>query len=127
MAVIMFKHRGNLKKTRKFLERTAKEDYLKNLDKYGQEGVNALSLATPVDTGKTAASWDYRIEKTSTGIKLVWTNSNVNKGVNIAIILQYGHGTRNGGYVQGKDYINPAIRPIFDKIADDAWKEVTRE
>lgn len=127
MAVIVFKHRGNLKKTTKFLERTAKEDYLKSLDKYGQEGVNALSLATPVDTGKTAASWDYRIEKTGTGVKLVWTNSNVNKGVNIAIILQYGHGTRNGGYVQGRDYINPAIRPIFDKIADDAWKEVTRE
>lgn len=127
MAVIVFKHRGNLKKTTKFLERTVKEDYLKNLDKYGQEGVNALSLATPVDTGKTAASWDYRIEKTGPGVKLVWTNSNVNKGVNIAIILQYGHGTRNGGYVQGRDYINPAIRPIFDKIADDAWKEVTRE
>lgn len=127
MAVIVFKHRGNLKKTTKFLERTVKEDYLKNLDKYGQEGVNALSLATPVDTGKTADSWDYRIEKTGTGVNLVWTNSNVNKGVNIAIILQYGHGTRNGGYVQGRDYINPAIRPIFDKIADDAWKEVTRE
>ena len=127
MAGVVFKHKGNLKKTTRFLERMVKEEYLKNLDKYGQEGVQALSLATPVDSGKTATSWDYRIEKTNDGTKIVWTNSNVNKGVNIAIILQYGHGTRNGGYVQGRDYINPAIRPIFDKIADDAWKEVTKE
>lgn len=127
MAGIVFKHKGNLKKTTKFLERTLKGDYLKNLDKYGREGVAALALATPVDTGKTAESWDYRIEKTNSGIKIVWINSNVNHGVNIAIILQYGHGTNHGGYVQGRDYINPAIRPIFDKIADDAWKEVTKE
>ena len=127
MAGIVFKHKGNLKKTTKFLERTLKGDYLKNLDKYGREGVAALALATPVDTGKTAESWDYRIEKTNSGIKIVWINSNVNSGVNIAIILQYGHGTNHGGYVQGRDYINPAIRPIFDKIADDAWKEVTKE
>lgn len=127
MAGIVFKHKGNLKKTTKFLERTLKGDYLKNLDKFGREGVAALALATPVDTGKTAKSWDYRIEKITDGIKIVWTNSNVNKGVNIAIILQYGHGTGNGGYVQGRDYINPAIRPIFDRIADDAWKEVTKE
>lgn len=127
MAGIVFKHKGNLKKTTKFLERTLKGDYLKNLDKYGREGVSALALATPVDTGKTAESWDYRIEKTNSGIKIVWINSNVNNGVNIAIILQYGHGTNHGGYVQGRDYINPAIRPIFDKIADDAWKEVTKE
>ena len=127
MAGIVFKHKGNLKKTTKFLERTLKGDYLKNLDKYGREGVAALAPATPVDTGKTAESWDYRIEKTNSGIKIVWINSNVNNGVNIAIILQYGHGTNHGGYVQGRDYINPAIRPIFDKIADDAWKEVTKE
>lgn len=127
MAGIVFKHKGNLKKTTKFLERTLKGDYLKNLDKFGREGVAALALATPVDTGKTAESWDYCIEKITDGTKIVWTNSNVNKGVNIAIILQYGHGTGNGGYVQGRDYINPAIRPIFDRIADDAWKEVTKE
>ena len=127
MAGIVFKHKGNLKKTTKFLERTLKGDYLKNLDKFGREGVAALAFATPVDTGKTAESWDYRIEKITDGTKIVWTNSNVNKGVNIAIILQYGHGTGNGGYVQGRDYINPAIRPIFDRIADDAWKEVTKE
>lgn len=127
MAGIVFKHKGNLKKTTKFLERTLKGDYLKNLDKFGREGVAALALATPVDTGKTAESWDYRIEKTNFGTKIIWTNSNVNNGVNIAIILQYGHGTNHGGYVQGRDYINPAIRPIFDKIADNAWKEVTKE
>ena len=127
MAGIVFKHKGNLKKTTKFLERTLKGDYLKDLDKFGREGVAALALATPVDTGKTAASWDYRIEKTNSGMKIIWTNSNVNNGVNIAIILQYGHGTNHGGYVQGRDYINPAIRPIFDKIADNAWKEVTKE
>lgn len=127
MAGIVFKHKGNLKKTTKFLERTLKGDYLKNLDKFGREGVAALALATPVDTGKTAASWDYRIEKTNSSTKIIWTNSNVNNGVNIAIILQYGHGTNHGGYVQGRDYINPAIRPIFDKIADNAWKEVTKE
>lgn len=127
MAGIVFKHKGNLKKTTKFLERTLKGDYLKNLDKFGREGVAALALATPVDTGKTSASWDYRIEKINSGTKIIWTNSNVNNGVNIAIILQYGHGTNHGGYVQGRDYINPAIRPIFDKIADNAWKEVTKE
>ena len=127
MAGIVFKHKGNLKKTTKFLERMVKEEYLNNLDKYGREGVQALSSATPVDTGKTAASWDYRIEETNSGTKIAWINSNVNNGVNIAIILQYGHGTNHGGYVQGRDYINPAIRPIFDKIADDAWKEVTKE
>ena len=127
MAGIVFKHKGNLKKTTKFLERMVKEEYLNNLDKYGREGVQALSSATPVDTGKTAASWDYRIEKTNSGTKIAWINSNVNNRVNIAIILQYGHGTNHGGYVQGRDYINPAIRPIFDKIADDAWKEVTKE
>lgn len=127
MAGIVFKHKGDLKKTTKFLERTLKGDYLKDLDKFGREGVAALALATPVDTGKTAESWDYRIEKTNYGTKIIWTNSNVNNGVNIAIILQYGHGTNHGGYVQGRDYINPAIRPIFDKIADNAWKEVTKE
>lgn len=127
MAGIVFKHKGDLKQTTKFLERTLKGDYLKDLDKFGREGVAALALATPVDTGKTAESWDYRIEKTNYGTKIIWTNSNVNNGVNIAIILQYGHGTNHGGYVQGRDYINPAIRPIFDKIADNAWKEVTKE
>lgn len=95
------------------------------LSKYGEMGVLALSQATPLDSGETARSWSYEIEKTGSGYRLVWKNSHVNKGVPIAIILQYGHGTRNGGYVQGRDYINPALRPIFDGIAADSWKEMT--
>ena len=96
------------------------------LDKYGREGVEALSAATPVDSGKTASSWKYDIEHSSRGASISFSNTNINKGVNIAIILQYGHGTRNGGYVQGRDYINPAIQPVFDRIVNEAWKEVTQ-
>ena len=99
----------------------SKRQYLQIFNKYGQKGVQALSSATPVDSGKTASSWNYEIRGTS----IYWTNDNINKGVNIAVILQYGHGTRNGGYVQGRDYINPAIRPIFDSMVDEIWKEVT--
>lgn len=105
-------------------------DKLKNfkidniLTKYANEGVNALRSATPVQTGKTANSWSYKIERTGSGASIFWTNSNINNGVNIAVILQYGHGTGTGGYVQGRDYINPAMRPVFDKIADSAWREV---
>lgn len=126
MAVTL-KYKGELKKTRKFLTRSIKEEYLNALDQYGEAGVRALATATPVDTGKTADSWDYRITRTKTGAKIEWTNGNVNEGVNIAVILQYGHGTRNGGYVEGIDYINPAMKPLFDKIAEDAWEEVTKE
>lgn len=86
----------------------------------------ALSAATPVDSGVTATSWSYEIIQNGSSISIVWNNSNVQEGINIAIILQYGHGTRNGGYVSGRDYINPALKPIFDKMADAAWKEVTR-
>ena len=100
--------------------------YVEVLRKYGQEGVDALSSATPFETGHTASSWGYEIHETKDGAELVWTNSNINQGVNIAVILQYGHGTRNGGYIQGRDYINPALRPIFDRIAEAAWKEVGR-
>ena len=88
-------------------------------------GVSALESATPVDSGLTASSWDYEIHQSRNSAKIVWTNSNINQGVPIAIILQYGHGTRNGGYVQGRDYINPAIKPVFDRIAEGVWKEVT--
>lgn len=95
------------------------------LKKYGDEGVNALASATPYDSGETAASWGYEIEKTGSGYSIHWVNDHINQGVNIALILQYGHGTGTGGYVQGRDYINPAIAPIFDKIAEDAWREVT--
>ena len=97
-----------------------------SLDKYGKEGVQALAAATPVDTGLTAASWYYEIEQTDKTTSIVWKNSNVVDGTPIAIILQYGHATRNGGYVQGTEYINDALRPIFERIADSVWKEVTK-
>ena len=124
--MITIKSKGDLSKTYKFLKRAHSRSFLARLDKYGQEGVAALSAATPVDTGKTAASWSYVISNTKDGVTITWTNSNVVNGVPIALILQYGHGTRNGGYVQGRDYINPAIQPIFDKILDSAWKDVKR-
>lgn len=97
---------------------------LSTFDKYGREGVSALSSATPVDSGKTASSWYYKIERTKDMISITFLNSNINKGVPIAIILQYGHGTGTGGWVEGRDYINPAIQPIFDKMAEEAWREV---
>lgn len=102
----------------------SKRDYLKILHRFGREGVTALSQATPYDTGLTSQSWDYEVTTTRDSYVITWTNSNVVNGVPIAIILRYGHGTGTGGYVQGRDYINPAIRPIFDKFADEAWKEV---
>lgn len=123
--MIKFVQKGNFNKTTNFLQKIKMNEFLKHLDSYAKEGVNALSEATPVDTGKTASSWDYYIEEKPGSISIIWTNSNVNKGVNIALILQYGHGNGRGGYIQGRDYINPAMQPIFDKIADMSWKEVT--
>jgi hypothetical protein len=123
--VIRFKHKGGFENTEKFFDKASKADHLRALSKYGQEGVNALASATPTDSGATAAAWSYEIVDKNGKVSIFWSNSNVNDGVNIAVILQYGHGTRNGGYVRGRDYINPAIRPIFEKIADEAWKEVT--
>lgn len=96
------------------------------LDKYGRDGVAALSSATPVDSGNTANSWYYEIENKKGQVRINFLNSNINQGVPIAIILQYGHGTGTGGWVQGRDYINPAIQPVFDRILQDIWKEVTR-
>lgn len=122
--MIVFRQTGDFKKTEKFFRKISKSDFLQALEKFGRKGVEALAAATPVNSGKTAESWDYEIRRSNGRISIYWTNSNVNDGVNIAVILQYGHGTRNGGYVQGRDYINPAIRPIFDKIADDAWREI---
>ena len=122
---IRFIHKGDLKKTERFLDHLKQKDYLTVLNKYGKMGVTALSNATPIDSGATAAAWDYEIKTSKSTTTIYWTNGNINKGVSIAIILQYGHGTGTGGYVQGRDYINPAIKPIFDKIADEAWKEVT--
>lgn len=124
--MISIKQSGDFKKTEKFLKKSFGRDYISVLEKYAQQGVAALSAATPIDSGTTAVSWSYKIIQNNSSISVVWKNSNINKGVNIAIILQYGHGTRNGGYVSGRDYINPALRPIFDKMADAAWKEVTR-
>lgn len=125
MGIIKFTQYGDFSKTEEWFNRLLNREYLNILSKYGQQGVAALASATPVDSGKTASSWNYVIEHTGTTTELSFINSNVNKGVRIAIILQYGHGTRNGGYVRGRDYINPAIRPVFDKIANEAWKEVT--
>ena len=123
--MITFSSKGDFKKTFSFFEKMKEGVHLGNLDKYGREGVPALAAATPIDTGMTASSWTYEIVRENGTASIVWSNTNVVDGVNIAVILQYGHGTRQGGYVQGRDYINPAIRPIFDKIADNAWKEVT--
>lgn len=124
--MIGFSQKGDFSKTVKYLNRVKKLDSLSILDKCGQAGVSALRSATPVKTGKTANSWSYEIKRNSRSISIVFNNSNIINGVPIAIILQYGHGTRTGGYVQGRDYINPAIQPVFDKLANDTWKEVTK-
>lgn len=122
--MITIKSKGNFKKTDNLLAKILKRDYVTVLTKYGQLGVEALRNATPVDTGLTANSWSYEIVEDSSGIKIYWKNSNIVKGVPIAVILQYGHGTGTGGYVEGTDYINPALKSVFEKIADAAWKEV---
>lgn len=117
--------RGDFSKTFKFLENARKLVHIPTiLEKYGQIGVDALSAATPIDSGKTANSWYYEVRESKDIYQLLFFNSNVNKGVPIALILQYGHGTRNGGYVEGRDYINPALQPIFDELAEKVWKEV---
>lgn len=124
--MITFRMKGNFSKVSSYLERIREAVHLGILNKYGQMGVDALSAATPVDTGLTAASWSYTIQNDGNTASITWTNSNVNKGVNIAIILQLGHGTGTGGWVEGRDYINPAIQPIFEQLAHEAWEEVTR-
>ena len=116
--------RGSTKRIEGFLRRNQKIK-LSNLDTYGVMGVNALAAATPVDTGITASSWDYTIVEEDGKTSIIWSNSNVVKGQNIAVILNYGHGTRNGGYVVGRNYIEPALAPVFDEIAAKAWQEVT--
>ena len=116
---------GSFNKTEQFLKKANKASKTIDLTKYGEKGVAALQAATPTRTGVTASSWYYKIEKSGSTITLSFLNSNVNRGVPIAIILQYGHGTNNGGWVQGRDYINPALRPIFDEMVEAIWKEVT--
>ena len=123
--MVTVKVSGSYHKTRKFLTKAKKLRLESILKKYGEKGVKALAAATPKDTGKTAKSWEYVIRHETNGPVLIWRNTNIVDGVSIAVILQYGHGTGMGGYVQGRDYINPALRPIFDDIAKSAWKEVT--
>lgn len=124
--MISFRSKGDFSKATRYFEQLSKISNLEQvLSKYGQMGVSALASATPTDTGLTASSWYYEIEHQNGDVSLSFKNSNINKGVNIAVILQYGHGTGTGGWVAGRDYINPAIQPVFDKIAEDAWREVT--
>lgn len=124
--MITFKQKGDFSKLTGFLERAKEVANVGMLDKYGKAGVQALAAATPIDSGDTASSWYYRIENKKGTARIIFCNSNIQDGVPIAIILQYGHGTRNGGWVEGRDYINPAIQPIFDAIVNDAWREVTK-
>lgn len=124
--MIKFRQKGDFSKLTRYFERVKEVVKLGDLDKYGREGVAALESVTPVDTGLTASSWRYEIDHGKDSVSISFYNDNIQNGVPIAIILQYGHGTRNGGWVQGRDYINPVIRPLFDKIADEAWKEVTK-
>ena len=124
--MISFRQKGDFSKLNRYLERVKESAKIGVLDKYGREGVAALASATPVETGKTASSWYYEIKRQNGSVSLEFKNSNIKDGVPIAVILQYGHGTGTGGWVQGRDYINPAIQPVFDRIVNDAWKEVTK-
>jgi hypothetical protein len=123
--MITVTQKGDFKNTEKFLNKILSGYIAKILSKYGEQGVNVLSSATPVDSGATAAGWYYEIVQRAGYYSIVWHNRHSNDGQVIAILIQYGHGTGTGGYVQGRDYINPAVQPLFDKIADDVWKEVT--
>ena len=125
MGMITVRHEGNFSRTEKFFNKMLHRDYLNALDKYGQMGVEALASSTPTDSGETANSWTYEIVRTSDTTTISWLNTKENDGVNIAVILLYGHGTGTGGYVRGIDFVNPAMRPVFDKIANEAWKEVS--
>lgn len=124
--MISFRHKGDFSKLNTYLERVKRINYSSILDKYGKAGVAALAANTPVESGRTASSWYYEIEGSKDQVRIIFLNSHVNQGVPIAIILQLGHGTGTGGWVEGRDYINPAIQPIFDNIADEAWREVTK-
>lgn len=116
--------KGDYRKTKKWLNDLESRNFYRKLNEYGRRGVEALSNATPIDSGRTAQSWGYRIEQDEDGARIIWTNSNINKGVPIAVIIQYGHGTGTGGYVEGRDYINPAMRPVFDNIVNEITREV---
>lgn len=124
--IIRMSTKGDFKKANTFFEKLKETVKLGDLDKYGKRGVNALKANTPKDTGLTASSWSYDIQRENDRVTISWYNDNIVDYVNIAVILQFGHATKNGGWVEGRDYINPAMRPIFDEIADSAWKEVTK-
>lgn len=122
--MLSFESTGDFKNTESFLKRMLSADLFRSLDSFGRQGVAALSSATPVESGTTAGSWSYEIKRSRDQTEIVWTNSNLKNGFPVAVMLQYGHGTGTGGYVQGQDYINPAIKPVMDKIADGVWKAV---
>lgn len=122
--IVNFRQKGDFGKTDRFLHNLIEAHYRSKLRHYAEQGVAALAAATPTDSGTTASSWGYEIVEEAGRLAIHWTNTNVQNGVNIAVILQYGHATRNGGWVEGIDYINPAMKPIFEKMASEAWKEV---
>lgn len=124
--LITLRSKGDFRRSKKFLRKMSEQDIAKALSQYGERGVALLASATPVRSGLTANSWGYQIEKTAESARIVWANSNVvgNK-YNLAILIQYGHGTGTGGYVSGIDYINPTLRPLFEEMAETIWKEVT--
>lgn len=124
--MISFNHKGDFSKLNTYLERLKRINYSSILDKYGKEGVAALAASTPIESGRTASSWYYEVSGGRDQVKITFLNSHVNQGVPIAIILQLGHGTGTGGWVEGRDYINPAVQPVFDRITDEAWREVTK-
>lgn len=123
--MIILDSKGDFRKSDTFLRKLIKRDIYSSLSRYAREGVAALSSATPADSGLASSSWDYEVEVTSSGATITWTNSDVENGFPVAVMLQYGYGTGTGGYVQGRDYINPALKPVFDNIANKVWKEVT--
>ena len=123
--MIKVEAKGNFDKTEKFLKKMSKREVRSTLNKYGERGVALLSQATPVRSGRTASSWSFKINSSGGRYEIIWSNSNVNRGVNIAMIIQYGHGTRNGGYVHGIDYINPVTAQVFEEMANELWREVT--
>lgn len=123
--MIIIKHTGNFEKTDGFLKKVRRHQYFNILSEYGRKGANSLAAATPVDTGKTADSWGYKVEVKDSSATITWTNSNINKGVPVALVIQYGHMLPQGVWVEGIDYINPALKPIFKEMADKVWKEIT--
>lgn len=123
---IEVRHSGSFDNVQRFLRSIVNGDIYKTLDRFGQEGVRALSAATPIDTGLASTSWDYQITRDRGSWSISWINTDVEGGAVVVLLIQYGHGTGTGGYVQGRDFINPAMRPIFDRIANEAWEAVTR-